>query len=92
MCKAWARTPFAIGIGVGELVSKVPSVMPNPVVFSCGVGVVDTTVVIIITLLSIMANACGVCSKEHFGFCRAICHESEDRMRELYNLICWLLK
>ena len=42
--------------------------MPNPVIVSGGVGVVDATVVVIITLLSILANACGVCSKGHFGF------------------------
>jgi hypothetical protein len=47
-------------IGVGELVSNVSSVMPNPVIASCGMGVVNATVVIIITLLSIMANVGGV--------------------------------
>jgi hypothetical protein len=49
MCKAWAYTPLAMEIGVGELVSNVSSVMPNPVIVSCGVGVVDATIVTIIT-------------------------------------------
>ena len=62
-----------MGIGVGELVSNVSSVMPNPAKTSCGVRVVDATVVIIITLLSIKANACGVCSMEQFGSWRAVC-------------------
>ena len=47
--------------------------MRNPVIASCGVGVVDATAVILITLLSIMANAGGVRGKGHFGFWRAIC-------------------
>ena len=60
-------------IGLEELVSNVSSVMPNPVIASCGVGVVDATIVIFITLLSVMSNVGGVCGKGHFGFWRATC-------------------
>ena len=49
-----------MGIGVGELVSNVSSAMPNPVIAFFGMGVVDAKVVIIITLLSRMANVGGV--------------------------------
>jgi len=62
-----------MGIGAGELANNVSSVMPNPAKASFGVGGVDVTVVVIITLLSMMANARGVCSKEQIGFWRAFC-------------------
>ncbi len=60
MRSAWASTPLAMGIGVEERVRSVSNDIPSPVNSSCGVGVIDAPVLMIVELLAIITSASGL--------------------------------
>ena len=60
MCKAWAWTPVAMGIRIGERVKSASGVIPRPAKASSGIQIGDAAFVMSIELLSLVTRVCGL--------------------------------